>query len=99
MGNAYSGDTCCISRKQDSLQDYDDDGEDAAGGRLLHLLQILDVKDTVVVVTRWYGGVKLGPARFTHINNAARMVLEKCGQLNSESSHAADSKKKKGKRH
>lgn len=81
------------------LQDYDDDGEDAAGGRLLHLLQILDIKDTAVVVTRWYGGVKLGPARFTHINNAARMLLEKCGQLNSESSRAADSKKKKGKRH
>ena len=85
--------------KQDSLQDYDDDGEDAAGGRLLHLLQILDVKDTIVVVTRWYGGVKLGPTRFTHINNAARILLEKCGQLNSESSHATDSKKKKGKRH
>lgn len=80
-------------------QDYDDDGEDAAGGRLLHLLQILDVKDTCVVVTRWYGGVKLGPARFTHINNAARTLLEKCGKLNSDSSHAADSKKKKGKRH
>jgi len=66
---------------------------------LLHLLQILDVKDTIVVVTRWYGGVKLGPARFTHINNAARMLLEKCGQLATDTSHVADSKKKKGKRH
>lgn len=65
------------------LQDYDDDGEDAAGGRLLHLLQILDIKNTVVVVSRWYGGVKLGPARFTHINNAARVLLEKCGCLHS----------------
>ena len=76
-------------------QDYDDDGEDAAGGRLLHLLQILDVKNIAVVVTRWYGGVKLGPARFTHINNAARVLLQKCGQLNSE---VSESKKKKGKR-
>lgn len=24
------------------LQDFDDDGEDAAGGRLLHLLQVTD---------------------------------------------------------
>ncbi|KAL3135682.1 hypothetical protein ABBQ38_006154 [Trebouxia sp. C0009 RCD-2024] len=80
------------------LQDYDDDGEDAAGGRLLHLLQILDVKNTVVVVSRWYGGVKLGPARFTHINNAARLLLEKCGCLQSETVTAI-TPRKKGKRH
>ncbi|RKP35695.1 hypothetical protein BJ085DRAFT_6419, partial [Dimargaris cristalligena] len=54
------------------LQDYDDDGESAAGGRLLHLLQLLDVTNVVVVVTRWYGGIQLGPDRFKHINNSAR---------------------------
>ena len=61
--------------KQTWLSDCEDDGEDAAGGRLLHLLDILDVVDRVVVVSRWYGGVHLGPDRFKHINNAARMVL------------------------
>ena len=76
------------------VQDYDDDGEDAAGGRLLHLLQILDVKDIVVVVSRWYGGVKLGPARFTHINNAARLLLEKCGHLKPAKVTAVTSKKR-----
>jgi putative IMPACT (imprinted ancient) family translation regulator len=30
------------------LQDYDDDGETAAGGRLLHLLQIVDAINVVV---------------------------------------------------
>ena len=78
------------------MQDYDDDGEDAAGGRLLHLLQILDVKNIVVVVTRWYGGVKLGPARFTHINNAARMLLSQCGHVKAGGQSASH---KKGKRH
>ena len=39
------------------------------------MLDILDVVDRVVVVSRWYGGVHLGPDRFKHINNAARMVL------------------------
>ncbi|CAG8478367.1 3779_t:CDS:2 [Racocetra persica] len=43
------------------LQDNDDDGEAAAGSRLLHLLQILDVKNVIVIVSRWYGGIKLGP--------------------------------------
>lgn len=61
------------------LQDCDDDGEQAAGGRLLNLLQILNVTNVMVVVTRWYGGIQLGPARFKHINNAARDALVKGG--------------------
>ncbi|KAF2021213.1 impact family protein, partial [Aaosphaeria arxii CBS 175.79] len=47
-----------------SYQDCDDDGETAAGGRMLHLMQLMDVWDVMVVVTRWYGGVQLGPDRF-----------------------------------
>eukprot|EP00951_Prasinocladus_malaysianus_P034768 scaffold353390_cov40-Prasinocladus_malaysianus.AAC.1 len=63
------------------LQDNDEDGETAAGGRLAHLLQLVDARDVVVVVSRWYGGVKLGPARFTHINNAARELLLENGYI------------------
>ncbi|XP_026316203.1 protein IMPACT-like [Hyposmocoma kahamanoa] len=63
------------------LQDCDDDGETHAGGRMLHLLQILDQKNALVVVSRWYGGVQLGPDRFRHINNATRQVLVQAGLL------------------
>ncbi|KAL8799708.1 MAG: hypothetical protein Q9182_005686 [Xanthomendoza sp. 2 TL-2023] len=56
-------------------QDYDDDGEDAAGGRLLKLLQLMNAWNVLVVVSRWYGGVKLGPARFGIINGVAREVI------------------------
>jgi len=44
--------------------DNDDDGESAAGGRLAHLPQILDVNNVLVVVTRIFGGIHLGPDRF-----------------------------------
>jgi len=57
-------------------QDNDDDGESAAGARLAHLLQILDVKNVLVVVTRYFGGTLLGADRFKHINQAARDALE-----------------------
>uniref|UniRef100_A0A383W0K8 RWD domain-containing protein n=1 Tax=Tetradesmus obliquus TaxID=3088 RepID=A0A383W0K8_TETOB len=60
-------------------QDFDDDGEAAAGGRLLHLLQVADVQNAVVVVSRWFGGILLGPARFGLINNTARQLLEQTG--------------------
>lgn len=46
------------------FQDNDDDGETAAGGRMAHLLQLMDVWNVLVVVSRWYGGVKLGPDRW-----------------------------------
>lgn len=59
-----------------TIQDFDDDGETGAGSRLLHLLQLLKLSNVLVVVSRYFGGVKLGPARFKLINNAARQVLE-----------------------
>lgn len=73
-----------------SFQDHDDDGEAAAGGRLLHLLQAVDAWDVLVVVSRWYGGLKLGPRRFALINSAARDGLVKAGFVREE-------KKGKGK--
>ena len=109
------------SRTNNTEQDCDDDGESAAGGRLLHMLEMMNVRNVMVVVSRcgsqwrsavfsgcafsewlcdwrcetslqflegadrcatclrWYGGVLLGPQRFTVINNVARVLLEECG--------------------
>ena len=61
------------------FQDHDDDGEKAAGGRLLHLLQVMDAWNVLVVVSRWYGGTLLGPERFRIIGEVAREVLVKGG--------------------
>ncbi|RFU35190.1 hypothetical protein B7463_g1108, partial [Scytalidium lignicola] len=74
-----------------SYQDCDDDGETAAGGRVLHLMQLMDVWNVMVVVTRWYGGHQLGPKRFSIINTVARDGLVKGGFVNEDA-------KKKGKR-
>lgn len=63
------------------LQDFDDDGESAAGSRLLKLLTIVGAENVIVVVSRWFGGVLLGPSRFTHINNAARAILDEFGYI------------------
>lgn len=60
-------------------QDCDDDGESGAGGRLLHLLQIMNVQNAAVVVTRWFGGILLHADRFKHINNVARIVIQESG--------------------
>ncbi|KAF9923350.1 hypothetical protein FBU30_006566 [Linnemannia zychae] len=83
-------------------QDNDDDGETAAGSRLLHLMSILDVKNVVVVVSRWYGGIPLSADRFKHINNAARLLLDECGYIPTSGAtdeSAAAGKKKSSKHH
>jgi putative IMPACT (imprinted ancient) family translation regulator len=77
-----------------SYQDCDDDGETAAGSRMLHLMQLMDVWDVMVVVTRWYGGILLGPDRFRIINTAAREAL----LLGGFAKEGKEEAKKKGKK-
>jgi len=79
------------------VQDCEDDGETHAGGRLLHLLQIVDVTNVVVVVSRWFGGILLGGDRFKHINNAARDALELGSFITSATIDEGKKKTKKGK--
>lgn len=72
-----------ICRMQSGVvhRDCDDDGETAAGGRLAHLLDLLELENVIVVVTRWFGGVHLGADRFKLINRAAREALDLAGLL------------------
>lgn len=85
-------------RRDDGVQyqDCDDDGEDAAGGRLLHLLELMNAWGVMVVVSRWYGGIKLGPDRFRLINQCARDAVVKAGFGPTED--GKDHGKRKGKK-
>lgn len=69
-----------------------DDGETGAGDKLLWLLEQRKEQNTIVMVTRWYGGIHLGNDRkifrssahielfrFKHIVNLAKEALDKLG--------------------
>jgi len=73
-----------------TFQDCDDDGETAAGNRLLHLLQLMKLWNVMIVVTRWYGGVHLGPDRFRIINVTARDALVRLQNDIEPSRHPTD---------
>lgn len=62
-----------------SVSDNDDDGEKGSGAKLAALLEMSDAMDVIVVVSRWYGGIHLGPARFKHIARTARDTLVEAG--------------------
>ncbi|KAF2232780.1 ribosomal protein S5 domain 2-like protein [Viridothelium virens] len=85
-----------------TYQDSDDDGESAAGGRVLKLMQMLDVWNVVVVVSRWFGGTLLGPERFRCIGVVARDVLVTGGFVekgkDAQEQGKGDKAKRKGKK-
>ncbi|CCW63858.1 unnamed protein product [Phytomonas sp. EM1] len=55
--------------------DFDDDGETGAAVKMAFLLDQLKVEGYVVVVTRWFGGILLGPDRFKHIMGVTKDIL------------------------
>jgi len=54
------------------FSDNDDDGEKGSGSKLAGLLVMCQVENVLVIVSRWFGGSKLGPARFKWIAGVAR---------------------------
>ena len=56
-----------------------DDGESGAGMVILRMLERAEVKDHVIIVTRWYGGKKLGGDRFRRVQDAVRAYLDHIG--------------------
>ncbi|GET93594.1 hypothetical protein, conserved [Leishmania tarentolae] len=56
-------------------KDSDDDGESGASIKMMFLLDHLRVDGYVVVVTRWWGGILLGPDRFKHIMEVTKNIL------------------------
>ncbi|KAJ3918462.1 ribosomal protein S5 domain 2-type protein [Lentinula edodes] len=60
---------------------YEDDGEQWAGIKVLKVMESLAVLDAVVICSRWYGGIMLGSARFSHIETC---VTEVCRTFKSK---------------
>ncbi len=53
-----------------------DDGEAGAAMVILRMMQREDLSNHVIVVTRWYGGKKLGGDRFRRVQDATRAYLD-----------------------
>ncbi|WZH49078.1 UPF0029 domain-containing protein [Fusarium acuminatum] len=75
-----------------------DDGESGCGVFLLQQLRDLDISNTLVVLTRWYGGVMLGPDRWRLMReclNDALSSQKRTSSLNGEPVWALDLEDKK----
>lgn len=56
-----------------------DDGESGAGMVILRMLERAGLNGHVVIVTRWYGGKKLGGDRFRRVQDAVRAYFDHLG--------------------
>lgn len=56
-----------------------DDGEAGAGMVIARMLEREQKWDHLIIVTRWYGGTKLGGDRFRHIQDCVRLYLDDRG--------------------
>ncbi|CUH46075.1 YigZ family protein [Ruegeria atlantica] len=56
-----------------------DDGESGAGMVIVRMLERAGLEGHVIIVTRWYGGKKLGGDRFRRVQDATRAYLEHIG--------------------
>ncbi|PCJ08326.1 MAG: hypothetical protein COB16_07885 [Rhodobacteraceae bacterium] len=52
-----------------------DDGESGASMVILRMLERAELQGHVIIVTRWYGGKKLGGDRFRRVKDAVRAYL------------------------
>lgn len=53
-----------------------DDGEAGAGMVIVRMLEREGLQGHIIVVTRWFGGVKLGGDRFRRVQDAVRVYLD-----------------------
>lgn len=67
-----------ISNEGVVYESKSDDGETGAGNVVLRILQKRNMINTIVCVTRWYGGIKLEADRFKHVQDATIFACDNC---------------------
>ncbi len=71
-----------ISNDGVMYESKNDGGETGAGNVILRILKKKNMVNTVVCVTRWYGGIKLESDRFKHVGDATLYALEQITDRN-----------------
>lgn len=65
-----------IRKGKEMESGFNDDGETRAGERLLQMIENMGAVNIYVMVSRWFGGIKLGTDRFKHINDSAKILIQ-----------------------
>lgn len=66
-----------VSHQGAVFETKNDDGETGAGMVILRVMQKENISNTVICVTRWFGGTKLMGDRFKHVQDATKYALDR----------------------
>ena len=66
-----------VSHEGTIFETKNDDGETGAGMVILRIMQKENISNTVICVTRWFGGVKLMGDRFKHVQDATKYAIDR----------------------
>ncbi|EME48654.1 hypothetical protein DOTSEDRAFT_67630 [Dothistroma septosporum NZE10] len=83
IGWRKQSDQPSITKGKQYVLGSDDDGEKYAGKKVEKVLEAMQVTGSCVVA-RWYGGVMLGPVRFSHIETVAKEAIRAWQELEAE---------------
>ncbi|KAJ7502885.1 ribosomal protein S5 domain 2-type protein [Mycena galericulata] len=89
---------CMYAYRAAGVAGQSDGGEGGSGDRLARLLGLSGCENVVVIVWRWYGGVKLGADRWKRISEVAREALGSGDFLVNRNGAEGQNKKRKKKR-
>lgn len=73
----------CYAYIIDNIKKYDDNGEPSgtAGKPILDILEIKHLNNVLCIVTRYFGGIKLGSSNLLRAySNSTKEILKKCNQ-------------------
>ncbi len=70
-----------IARDGAIYESKNDGGETGAGQVILRILQKKNMVNTIVCVTRWYGGIKLEADRFKHVQDATLYIINTLNEI------------------
>lgn len=66
-----------VSHEGAIFETKNDDGETGAGMVILRVMQKENVSNTIICVTRWFGGTKLMGDRFKHVQDATKYAIDR----------------------
>lgn len=72
-----SADHISVASMVNSEEAYQDDKEHGAGYRMLKIIKQADIDNVALFMVRHYGGINLGPRRFTIIAELTKAALDK----------------------
>lgn len=82
--NNLEAESIILNKLVNQNQGFNDNNEGGSGLRILGMIERIRLVNILIVVSRWYGGTPLGPARFKCMSDVGMEALQIGNYLNTK---------------